>query len=108
MVGIIEEITIYKDLGIGAVSMIIFYTFARYTSEKAFKEVEDANKRSQESQQKFLYFIETSYKENIKTMSELVNVFKDHIKTKERALDLLEENQKKLEDKYEILRKYHE
>lgn len=105
---IISNIIALKDLGIGAISMVVFYAFAREIVRNYSRQLEDTNKR-------FTDFMEKSYKENTKTIAELVNSFKEHINIKERALEMLETSMqlqeqrfKDLDEKYEYLRKYHE
>lgn len=92
MVGI-EEIAAYKDIGIGAIALVIIYNFAKWTSDKALTQIEEANKRAAESQNRFSSFLETSYRENTRVMSELVSSIKEHVKIKEEALELLKEQQ---------------
>lgn len=104
----LEEITIFQEVGVPTGALILIYVFSKWTMERAFRQVQDANRRGEEAQQRYVVFIENAYKENTKAMTKLVESFKDHIKTKERALDMLEDRQKKLEENYERLRKYHE
>ncbi len=101
---LIDDILAYKDLGIGAVSMIIFYLFASKTRDDAMEQIKSSNKQSQDNQKEFI----EAYKENTKAIQDLVLEFKEHIKTKEHALELLEEHQHSLEEKYNELKKYHE
>lgn len=107
MVGI-EEISAYRDLGIGAISLIIIYSFARWTGDRAFIQVEDANKRSAAVQQQLISFIENAYKDNTKVMSELVNSFKEHTRSKDNALEMLKEQQQLLKDQLHIIEKLHD
>lgn len=103
----LEEILAYKDLGIGAISMVIFYAFAKSYREDFFAQLQESNKRGEESQQRFMTFIEGSYKENTKALSELVSESREHTKLKNSAIEMLEERHKELEAKYEELKRYH-
>jgi hypothetical protein len=103
----LEDILAYKDLGIGAISMVIFYVFAKSYREDFFKQLQDANKRGEESQQRFMTFIEGSYRENTKALSELISESREHIKLKNSAIEMLEERHRELEVKYEELKRYH-
>lgn len=103
---VIQVIEIYKDIGIGIISLIIIYSFAKWTSDRAFKEVEVANKRVEESQRRFTTFLESSYKENIKMMSEIVSSIKEHIRIKDEALEMLKEQQEMLRDRRTVPKDY--
>lgn len=93
----VDDLLVWKELGVGAVGMMVFYKFATTVTNNAAKQMEQLHTS----------FLE-AYKDNTKTLTELVAEFKDHNRTKDRALEMLEENQKKLEEKYESLRKSHE
>lgn len=109
---LLDEVIMYKDLGIGAISMVIFYAFARSYREDFFKQLQEANKRGEESQKRFMDFLETTFKDNTKTIQELVQAFKDHTRIKDAALLLLEQRhdelKKEMEEKYQYLKKFHE
>lgn len=108
----LEEILAFKDLGIGALSIAIFYMFAKSYRQDFFAQLEEANRRGEESQKRFTTFIENTYKDNTKALQELVTEFKDHNKLKDTAIDMLEkrhdELRREFEEKYEYIRKYHE
>lgn len=111
---VLEDIIALKDLGIGAVSMTVFFTFAKYVSEKSFTQTEEANKRAEEanirtqqSQQKFIEFVDDTYKEHTKAIQELITEFKNHVKIKDEAIDLLKEQQESLKDELLIIKRFH-
>lgn len=67
----IEDIITLKDLGAPLVSLIVLYWFARWAGDKAFVEIERANKRADDTHQRFVAFIENAYEEHTKTMNKL-------------------------------------
>ncbi len=93
----IEDITIWRDLGIGAVAMIVFYKFATTVTNNAAKQMEQLHTN----------FLE-AYKDNTKALHELVALFEEHTSTKDAAIKLLQEHTstkdaaiKLLQDKFE-------
>jgi len=80
----VEDITIWRDLGIGAVGMYVFYKFATTVTNNAAKQMLQLHAD-------FLL----AYKENTKALIELVASFKEHIRTKDEAIRLLEEKYRK-------------
>lgn len=97
----LEDILAYKDLGIGAVAMFVFYKFATTVTNNAAKQMT-------ELQGQFL----VAYKENTKALQELVAEFKEHINIKDNALQVLEKRHDELrnefEEKYQFLKKFRE
>lgn len=89
MVGM-EDILAWKELGIGAVAMVVFYSFATRVTDNATRQLTQLHTN----------FLE-AYKENTKVMSELVAEFHDHIKMKDQAIQALRDCIEKLERKYE-------
>lgn len=60
----IEDIIPFKDLGIGIIAIIVFYVFAEAYRKDFFKQLDQANKRGEEAQGRFMEFIEGAYKDN--------------------------------------------
>lgn len=79
-----EDILVWRDLGIGAVAMYVFYKFATTVTNNAAKQMLQLHSD-------FLL----AYKENTKALIELVASFKEHIRTKDEAIRLLEERYRK-------------
>lgn len=108
----IEEIITLKELGTTVIIMAIFYLFAESYRKDFFKQLEEANRREEESQKRFIAFIENTYKNNTKALQELVTEFKDHNKLKDTVIEMLEkrhdELRKEFEDRYDDLKKFHE
>lgn len=86
----LEDILVWKELGIGAIAMVIFYSFAVRVTDNAAKQMTQLHND-------FLI----AYKENTKVMSELVAEFHNHIKMKDEAIQALRDCIEKLERKYE-------
>lgn len=109
---LIQTIGLVQNLGVGIVALVIFYFFAEKYRKDFFNQLDLANKRAEESQQRFMTFIENSYKDNTSVLTELLDEFKEHTKMKDTAIIMLEkrhdELKKEFEEKYEYLRKYHE
>lgn len=87
---VLEEILAFKDLGIGAIAVVIFYSFAVKVTDNAARQLTQLHTS----------FLE-AYKENTKVMSELVTEFHNHIKMKDEAIQALRDCIGKLERKYE-------
>jgi len=94
------DIAPYKDLGIGAVAIVIIYSFGRYVTEKAFgqvnnalEQVKEANLRGEELHCQFINFVQTAYNENTKAMNNLYSMLNEHTKLKESTIDMLKEQQ---------------
>jgi hypothetical protein len=100
----IEDIMAYKDLGIGIVAIVIIYNFSKWVSERAFKEVENANKCMMDTQTKFVTFMETTYKENTKAISELANSSKDLIRIRDDIAAITKEQQRIVECQQNMLK----
>ena len=83
MVGL-EDLSILRDLGIGAVAMYIFYMFATTVTNNAAKQMLQLHAD-------FLL----AYKENTKALIGLIAEFKEHIRCKDDAIRLLEEKLRK-------------
>lgn len=80
----LEDILIWKDVGIGIVGMYVFYMFATTVTNNAAKQMLQLHSD-------FL----VAYKENTMALVELVTSFKEHIRTKDEAIRLLEEKYRK-------------
>lgn len=85
-----DDLLIWKDIGIGAVGIVVFYKFATKVTDNAAKQMTQLHTS----------FLE-AYKENTKVMSELVSEFHNHIKMKDQAIQALRDCIEKLERKYE-------
>lgn len=105
MPGIVDDLLLWKEVGIGLAGIYVFYQFATMVVKIVTNQMMELEKR-------FVTFIEDTYKENTKTLTDLVNEFKEHNKMKDEAILMLEkrhdELKKEFEEKYERLRKYHE
>ena len=99
----VEDITIYKDLGIGVVALISIYSIAKLTGERAFKEVDNANKCMIDTQNRLATFMETAYKDNTRSIAEFVSAFKDFSRIKDDILSIVKDHQKLLEEQKEII-----
>ena len=73
----------YAEILIGVVAIMVMYFFAKWMSDKAFKQVEDANKMVTDSHKKFVDFIESAYTKNVNVTEDLVATLKDYIKSRE-------------------------
>ncbi len=74
---------IYSEIFIGTAAIISMYFFAKWISDRAFKQVEDANKMVVDSHKKFVDFIEDAYVKNVKVTEDLIIALKDYIKIRE-------------------------
>ena len=74
---------IYAEILISIVAIMVMYFFAKWISDKAFKQVEDANKMVTDSHEKFVDFIESAYTKNVNVTEDLVTTLKDYIKSRE-------------------------
>ena len=88
----VEDITIYKDLGIGVVALISIYSIAKLTGERAFKEVDNANKCMIDTQNRLATLMETAYKDNTRSIAEFVSAFKDFSRIKDDILSSVSNN----------------
>ncbi len=102
----IEDIAIYKDLGVGIVALIAIYSIAKWTGERAFKEVDSANKYMIDTQNRLTTFMETAYKDNTMAISEFMGTFKDFSRTKDDILSIVKDQQKLIEEQKEIIRNF--
>lgn len=80
----VDDLLLWKELGIGAVGMYVFYKFAHTVVDIVTK---NAAKQMEEFHKQFL----GAYKENTKALLELVVLFKDHTNSKDAAIRLLED-----------------
>lgn len=78
---LVEDIAIYRDIGIGAIAMIIFYKFATVVTNNAHTQLLQLHTD-------FLM----AYRDNTKALADLVSAFKEHTSSKDTAIRLLQEN----------------
>lgn len=76
----LDDLLIWRDLGIGAVAMIVFYKFATQVTDNAAKQMLQLHSD-------FLI----AYRDNTKALIELIAIFKEHTAVKDAAIRLLEE-----------------
>ena len=100
----LEDITVYKDLGVGVVALIAIYSIAKWTGERAFKEVDGANKCMIDTQNRLATFMETAYKDNTKTIAEFISALNDFSRIKDDILSIVKDQQKLIEEQKEIIR----
>lgn len=81
---LLDDVIIYRDIGIGATAMIIFYKFATTVTNNAAVQMLQLHTD-------FL----TAYKDNTKALIDLVVAFREHTLSKDMAIKLLEERYKK-------------
>lgn len=77
---IADDILIWRDLGVGAVGMYIFYKFATTVTNNAATQMLQLHSD-------FL----AAYKENTKALQDLVASFRNHTESKDAAIKLLED-----------------
>lgn len=80
----IEDILVWKDVGIGIVGMYVFYMFATTVTNNAAKQMLQLHTD-------FLL----AYRENTKALVELIAEFKEHMRLKDDAIRLLENKYRK-------------
>lgn len=80
----LDDILVWRDLGIGAVAMYVFYKFATTVTNNAAKQM----------LQLHADFI-LAYKENTQALIKLIAEFEEHMRIKDAALKLLEEKLRK-------------
>lgn len=117
------ELIDYQNIGFGVAILILGISFLRWWSKKAFAQIEmstkkafelvdNANKRTEEaykrvefSQEKFLKFLEDTYEENTRTMQGLLSEFKEHIRLKNAAIEFMKEQHDLLKEELSTLKK---
>ena len=92
-----EELALIRDIGIAAAVVILMFQFMKWISEKSFQQIEKAQHQLAENNEKMFKFMDCTFKENTKAMSEMVGTLKDHIRLKDEALGMLKERDKYLE-----------
>lgn len=80
----LDDLLVWRDLGIGAVAMYVFYKFATTVTNNAAKQM----------LQLHADFI-LAYKENTQALIKLIAEFEEHMRIKDAALKLLEEKLRK-------------
>lgn len=94
----IEELALIRDVGIAAVVVILMFQFMKWISDKAFQQIEKAQQQLVENNEKMFKFMDCTFKENTKAMSDMVGTLRDHIRLKDEALGMLREKEKYLEE----------
>lgn len=80
----VDDLLVWKELGIGAVGMFVFYRFAMQVTNNAAKQMAQLH----------IDFL-GAYKENTKALEKLIAEFKEHIRCKDEAIRLLEAKYRK-------------
>lgn len=93
---ILDELLVYKDLGIAGIALVIIYHFSKLIAERAFEQVIEANKNLSNMQKSFEEFMQKAYKDNTETMAKFSAVLDQHVKTKDEALNMLKEQQQEM------------
>lgn len=94
----LEDLTVLRDLGVGIASLIIIYVLGKKVTDNSFEQIEEANKRGEESHKQFIDFIQNAYKENTKAFDKFCDLFNEHLKAKEITFNLLKEQQQMLKE----------
>lgn len=92
-----EELALIRDVGIAAATLILMFQFMKWITEKSFNQIEAVQKQLNENNEKMFKFMDCTFKENTKAITEMVTTLKDHIRTKDEAISLLKERENHLE-----------
>lgn len=95
----IEELALFQDVGIAVGALILMLVFNKWIAEKSFMQIEQAQKQLIDNNEKMFKFMDNTFKENTKAISEMVLILKEHIKTKDEAIELLKGRDRYLEDR---------
>jgi hypothetical protein len=79
----VSNANIYSQMIVAIFAIILMYLFARWASEKAFDQVEEANKKVLDSHEKFVDFVESAYTKNICVTEGLISTFKDYLEKRD-------------------------
>lgn len=84
-----EEIALFRDFGIAVGALIVTFMFNKWIAEKSFLQIEQAQKQLIDNNEKMFKFMDCTFKENTRAISEMVLILKEHIRTKDEAIQLL-------------------
>ncbi len=76
----LEELVLIRDVGIAAATLILMFGFMKWMTEKSFQQIEKAHQQLIENNEKMFRFMDCTYKENTKAISEMVQILKDHVR----------------------------
>lgn len=88
-----EEIALFRDFGIAVGALILMFMFNKWIAEKSFLQIDKAQLQLSQNNEKMFTFMDCTFKENTKAISEMVSTLKDHIRMKDEALDMLKRRQ---------------
>ncbi len=95
MIIALEEITLFRDLGVSVVTVILMFQFMKWVAGKSFDQIEKVQKQLEDNNEKIFKFMECTFKENTRAITEMVDILKDHIRLKDEAIQMLKENHHK-------------
>ncbi len=87
----IEEFTLFRDLGITVATLILMFQFMKWVAGKSFDQIERVQKQLDDNNEKMFKFMECTFKENTKAITEMVDILKDHVRIKDEALQMLKD-----------------
>lgn len=99
----ISMIQAYKDVGIGIASLIIVTGFAKYWGDKAFIQVQEANKRLADTQDNFVKFIKEEYNRHSEVLNKLATSFDSHVKSKDEFMEAMKGQQQDFKDQNKVV-----
>jgi len=85
----LEELSLFQDVGVAVGALVLVFVFNKWIAEKSFQQIERAQKQLIDNNEKMFTFMDCTFKENTKAISEMVSTLKDHIRMKDEALDML-------------------
>lgn len=85
----IEDPVLIRDFGIAVAILLGMFQFVRWLAEKSFQQIEKAHQQMIENNQKMLDFMDGTFKENTKAISEMVVTLKEHVRAQDQAIELL-------------------
>uniref|UniRef100_A0A6M3X4V3 Holin n=1 Tax=viral metagenome TaxID=1070528 RepID=A0A6M3X4V3_9ZZZZ len=85
----LEELIMFQDVGVAVGALVMVFAFNKWIAEKSFTQIERAQKQLIDNNEKMFTFMDSTFKENTKAISEMISTLKDHMRMKDEALDML-------------------
>lgn len=86
-----EELSLFRDVGIAAATLYMMFQFMKWITEKSFQQIEKVQSQLNENNEKMFKFMDYTFKENTKAINEMVSILNDHVRMKDEALQMLKQ-----------------